>query len=93
MRNVMFETLIHNLGSASSRIRRALWFGGCALAAAYLVGCTGGPPPPGYQTLSVSVSGLLPDTSVDVGINMGGPTGSVVVGYSPPENSGDILAV
>jgi len=71
MRNVVFENLIHEVGLAALRVCRAHWIGGCALAAACLLGCTGSPPPPGYQPLSISVSVLLPDTSVDVYINMG----------------------
>jgi hypothetical protein len=94
MRDVMFGTLIHELGLASSRIRRVLGLGGCALTAVCLLGCTNAPPPPpGYAPLSISVSGLLPNTSVDVHIDMLESTGYVILGLSSPETSGDIYVV
>ncbi len=68
MRNIVFEALIQAVQSVGPGLRRALWLGGVALAAAYLVGCGQRAQPPGYQPISVTASGILPDGSVDVHI-------------------------
>ena len=94
MRNGVFEIYIQALQSVGLRLCHALWYGGCALAAVCLLGCTNAPPPPpGYTPLAISVSGLLPNTSVDVHIQMLGSTGYVILGLSSPETSGDIYVV